>query len=130
MWIISYHLGSKRFNQLKILEKSITIFLHSFRYGNPNGNCHVELIRGNLVFKFQVSHFINHLVSRLRYPKFRWDHSMLYQWLWVKQQIFLLFYYTDLYKNISKTNILLTSSNNQISEFRIPNIMFTWLIKQ
>ena len=27
-------------------------------------------------------------------------------------------------------NILLTSSKHQISEFRIPNILFTWLIKQ
>ena len=30
----------------------------------------------------------------------------------------------------TKMYILLTSSNNQISEFRIPNILFTCLIKQ
>ena len=32
--------------------------------------------------------------------------------------------------NKTETNFLLTSSNNQISEFRIPNILFTCLIKQ
>ena len=45
--------------------------------------------------------------------------------------LFLIYYFKKHFKPwFFSLNILLTSSNNQISEFRIPNILFTYLIKQ
>ena len=58
---------------------------------------------------------------------FCWENKFLIVQSTIFSQLKLLY---RSWKTVNKICILLTSSNNKISEFRIPNILFTCLIKQ
>ena len=78
-----------------------------------------------------ISHPVTLLARNLFQPQdIFFDKFLLDLWKYCIFGLYLEQYVLFATCNVFMTYILLTSSNNQISEFRIPNILFTCLIKQ